>query len=128
MSATISRGLDRPHEWLMAVIGDEDTVTGFLLAGIGDASGGAHNFLVVRRGSTSDEDIADAFRRFTAARADVGIVLITQSAANRIRHLVSEYRQAMPAVLEIPSKDEPYDAAQDSTLQRVRALLGIRER
>lgn len=33
-------------------------------------------------------------------------------------------RQAIPAVLEIPSKDSPYDPAQDSLLQRVKMLLG----
>jgi vacuolar-type H+-ATPase subunit F/Vma7 len=33
-------------------------------------------------------------------------------------------RQAIPAVLEIPSKDSPYDPSQDSLLQRVKMLLG----
>ena len=33
--------------------------------------------------------------------------------------------QPIPAVLEIPSKDSPYDPNQDSLLQRVKHLLGM---
>jgi V-type H+-transporting ATPase subunit F len=33
--------------------------------------------------------------------------------------------QPIPAVLEIPSKDAPYDPAQDSLLNRVKHLLGL---
>ncbi|KMS93308.1 hypothetical protein BVRB_032790, partial [Beta vulgaris subsp. vulgaris] len=36
-----------PAGALLAIIGDEDTVTGFLLAGVGDRTAGAPNFLVV---------------------------------------------------------------------------------
>jgi V-type H+-transporting ATPase subunit F len=33
--------------------------------------------------------------------------------------------QPVPAVLEIPSKDNPYDPNQDSLLTRVKHLLGL---
>ncbi len=36
---------------LIAVIGDEDTVTGFILAGIGQKSVDGANFLVVKAGT-----------------------------------------------------------------------------
>jgi hypothetical protein len=36
---------------LIAVIGDEDTVTGFILAGIGQKSVDGTNFLVVKAGA-----------------------------------------------------------------------------
>ena len=34
-------------------------------------------------------------------------------------------KQPVPAVLEIPSKDSPYDPNQDSLLLRVKHLLGM---
>ena len=34
------------------------------------------------------------------------------------------YTAAFPAVLEIPSKDHPYDPEKDSVLRRVRRLFG----
>ena len=37
---------------LVAVIGDEDTVTGFLLAGVGHRNSEDSNFLVVKSGKT----------------------------------------------------------------------------
>lgn len=33
--------------------------------------------------------------------------------------------QPVPALLEIPSKDSPYDPNQDSLLRRVKHLLGM---
>ena len=42
-----------------------------------------------------------------------------------IRHILDNYQEAMPAVLEIPSKDHPYDPSKDSILRRakVRSLF-----
>ncbi|KAK7285274.1 hypothetical protein RJT34_20039 [Clitoria ternatea] len=59
---------------LIAMIADEDTVVGFLLAGV----------------------------------------------ANMIRFLVDSYNKLVPAILEIPSKDHPYDPAHESVLSRVK--------
>jgi V-type H+-transporting ATPase subunit F len=44
--------------------------------------------------------------------------------AERIRHSVDTFADAFPAVLEIPSKDHPYDPEKDSVLKRVRRLFG----
>ncbi len=44
--------------------------------------------------------------------------------AERIRHKVETYTEAFPALLEIPSKDHPYDPEKDSVLRRVRRLFG----
>lgn len=41
-----------------------------------------------------------------------------------IRPLVRDYTKVIPTVLEIPSKDLPYDASQDSIMQRVNMVLG----
>nr|GLL33018.1 V-type proton ATPase subunit F-like [Ipomoea trifida] len=40
-----------------------------------------------------------------------------------IRFLVDGYNKPIPAILEIPSKDHPYDPAQDSILSRVKYLF-----
>lgn len=44
--------------------------------------------------------------------------------AERIRHSVDAFADPFPAVLEIPSKDHPYDPEKDSVLKRVRRLFG----
>jgi V-type H+-transporting ATPase subunit F len=44
--------------------------------------------------------------------------------AERIRHRIDSYTAAFPSVLEIPSKDHPYDPDKDSVLRRVRRLFG----
>jgi len=108
---------------LLAVIGDEDTVTGFLLAGIGNLDARRKsNFLIVKP-DTSRREMEDAFKDFTT-REDVAVVLIAQFVANEIRYIVNEYAEPIPAVLEIPSPDHPYDPSADSILNRVKHLLG----
>lgn len=175
---------------LVAVIADEDTITGFLLAGVGDVDlRKRSNFLVVD-GKTTARQVEAAFKDFTG-REDVAIVLVSQPIANMIRHVIANHNkvgfisccmrargragivaqaqaphvcqcwrwqgrcrrvgmqharpspaaawpllprltphhpcspQAIPAVLEIPSKDSPYDPNQDSLLNRVKHLLGL---
>ncbi|KAI0029149.1 ATPase, V1 complex, subunit F [Vararia minispora EC-137] len=108
---------------LLAVIGDEDTVTGLLLAGIGHISEQQKkNFLVVDA-KTQVPMIEAAFEEFTE-RTDIAILLINQHIAEKIRPTVDKYQQAFPALLEIPSKDHPYDPNKDSILKRVQKLFG----
>ncbi|EHA54724.1 H(+)-transporting V1 sector ATPase subunit F [Pyricularia oryzae] len=117
---------DSKDRQFLAVIGDEDSVTGLLLAGIGHvtpAPDSQKNFLVVDN-KTDTAAIESAFQKFTTERKDIGIVLINQHIADRIRHIVDTYTAAFPAVLEIPSKDHPYDPEKDSVLRRVRRLFG----
>lgn len=52
------------------------------------------------------------------------MLLINQSIAATIRHLLDAYTKPVPAILEIPSKDQPYDPLQDSILTRVKGLFG----
>lgn len=107
----------------LAVIGDEDSVTGLLLAGIGHVDQKQRsNFLVVDN-KTPVATIEETFLAFTQ-RKDIAIVLINQHIADDIRPLIDEYHEAFPALLEIPSKDHPYDPAKDSVLKRVQRLFG----
>uniref|UniRef100_A0A7C9CQU8 V-type proton ATPase subunit F n=1 Tax=Opuntia streptacantha TaxID=393608 RepID=A0A7C9CQU8_OPUST len=107
---------------LIAMIADEDTITGFLLAGVGDVDiRRKTNYLIVDN-KTTVKQIEDAFKDFTT-REDIAIVMISQYIANMIRFLVDRYNKTIPAILEIPSKDHPYDPAHDSVLSRVKYLF-----
>ena len=126
------------------MIGDEDSVTGLLLAGVGHVTqppDSQRNFLVVDH-KTEKSQIAETFNSFTKERKDIGIILINQHVrwdvsmarleyginaeqiAEMIRDEVDKFQEAFPAVLEIPSKDHPYDPEKDSVLRRVRRLFG----
>mmetsp|Transcript_32892 Transcript_32892/g.72641 ORF Transcript_32892/g.72641 Transcript_32892/m.72641 type:complete len:132 (+) Transcript_32892:97-492(+) len=108
---------------LVAVIADEDTITGFLLAGMGNVDiRKKRNYLVVDA-KTPPRTIEAAFKEFTG-RDDIAIVLISQNVANMIRSVIDQHHKAVPAVLEIPSKDNPYDPAADSLLVRVKHIFG----
>ncbi|GAB7340042.1 hypothetical protein MBLNU457_6541t2 [Dothideomycetes sp. NU457] len=120
----------------LAVIGDEDTVTGVLLAGVGrlvsvltlvqhvtEPPDSQKNYLVVDH-KTETSTIEGAFTRFTSERKDIAIVLINQHIADKIRSKVDAYNEAFPSLLEIPSKDHPYDPEKDSVMKRVRKLFG----
>ena len=43
--------------------------------------------------------------------------------AEMIRYVLDAYEQPIPAVLEIPSKDNPYDASKDSILRRAKVKM-----
>eukprot|EP00567_Pseudictyota_dubia_P016258 CAMPEP_0197440546 /NCGR_PEP_ID=MMETSP1175-20131217/7028_1 /TAXON_ID=1003142 /ORGANISM="Triceratium dubium, Strain CCMP147" /LENGTH=115 /DNA_ID=CAMNT_0042970679 /DNA_START=43 /DNA_END=390 /DNA_ORIENTATION=- len=107
---------------LVAIIGDEDTVTGFLLAGVGHRTAKDTNFLICKADTKLDQ-VEEAFHSFSQ-RDDVGIILINQHIANDIRHVLKDYNQTIPTVLEIPSKEHPYDPEQDYIMQRVNMFLG----
>ncbi|KAJ3537461.1 hypothetical protein NMY22_g5585 [Coprinellus aureogranulatus] len=108
---------------LIAVIGDEDSITGLLLAGIGHVNEQQKkNFLVVDS-KTPVATIESTFVEYTE-RKDIAILLINQHIAEKIRPTVDKYNQAFPTLLEIPSKDHPYDPSKDSILKRVQKLFG----
>lgn len=111
---------------LIAAIADEDTTTGLLLAGVGQITPETQdkNFFVYQEGKTTREQIAKAFDNFTSERKDIAILLINQHIAELIRSHVDNFTNAFPAILEIPSKDHPYDPEKDSVLKRVRRLFG----
>ncbi|XP_014276444.1 V-type proton ATPase subunit F 1 [Halyomorpha halys] len=107
---------------LLAVIGDEDTCVGFLLGGVGEINKNRHtNFMVVDKNSSVGE-IEDTFKRFLK-RDDIDIILINQNIAEMIRHVIDAHIHPIPAILEIPSKDHPYDANKDSILRRAKGMF-----
>merc|ERR1712173_330266 len=53
------------------------------------------------------------------SRKDIAMVFITQTCAEQIRQAVDAYAgsgQVVPTILEIPSKDQPYDPRKDSVI------------
>ena len=67
--------------------------------------------------------IEETFSEFIKRR-DIAIILINQHIAEEIRYLVEQHHDAFPTILEIPSKDHPYDPEKDTVLKRVQKLFG----
>ncbi|KAG8764327.1 H(+)-transporting V1 sector ATPase subunit F [Serendipita sp. 411] len=108
---------------LLAIIGDEDSITGVLLAGIGQVGSNQKKNFVIIDAKTQPSTIEAAFHDLTS-RKDIAILLINQHVAEKIRATMDKYTQTFPTVLEIPSKDHPYDPSKDSILKRVQKLVG----
>jgi V-type H+-transporting ATPase subunit F len=103
---------------LMAVMADESTVTGFLLTGLGErGKDGTRNYMIVDK-ETSDQALEEGFARFL--RDDIGVVLIAQSLAERLRNMIvahqNDEEKLIPTILEIPAKDAPYNPCKDAML------------
>jgi V-type H+-transporting ATPase subunit F len=93
-----------------------------LLAGVGNVdTRQKKNFFVVDS-KTTPGAVEEAFKDLTN-RKDIAILLINQHVADMVRHLIEDYNQMMPSLLEIPSKDHPYDPEKDSILKRVNRLF-----
>eukprot|EP00088_Acartia_fossae_P043798 TRINITY_DN46264_c0_g1_i2.p1 TRINITY_DN46264_c0_g1~~TRINITY_DN46264_c0_g1_i2.p1 ORF type:complete len:123 (+),score=21.10 TRINITY_DN46264_c0_g1_i2:50-418(+) len=107
---------------LIGVIGDEDTCVGFLLGGVGELNKNRQpNFMVVDK-STPLQEIEDTLKLFIR-RDDISIILINQNIAEMVRHILDQHTAPVPAILEIPSKDSPYDPNKDSILRRAKGLF-----
>ncbi|KAF3540995.1 hypothetical protein F2Q69_00021517 [Brassica cretica] len=99
-----------------------DTVVGFLMAGVGNVDIRRKTNYRIVYSKTTVRQIEDAFKEFSS-RDDIAIILISQYVANMIRFLVDSYNKPVPAIIEIPSKNHPYDPAHDSVLSRVKYLF-----
>ena len=56
-------------------------------------------------------------------RHDIGIILISRNIAERVRNIIVEHDNVMPTILEIPSKDTPYEADKDTIVRRAASML-----
>ena len=71
----------------IAVMADEETVTGFLLAGIGERSKKAEpNFFITEK-DQDEEVVAKALQEWLD-RKDIAIVMIAQTTAQALRHII----------------------------------------
>jgi len=107
---------------VVGVIGDEATVTGFLLTGMGERNKkGEANFMMVDKDTTLLQ--IEAQYRKMLERDDMGIILISQHVAELIRNLIAEYDGVIPTIMEIPSKDVAYDPEKDTILKKAARIL-----
>ncbi|KAL3282981.1 hypothetical protein HHI36_006139 [Cryptolaemus montrouzieri] len=103
---------------LIAIVGEEDTVVGFLLAGIGECGkNNQTNFAIVPYNATEDE-IMNHLQKFIL-REQIAIILVTYEAAHKIKHFLVEYKSFLPVILEIPSKYHHYNPAEDEIMMRL---------
>ncbi|VEN60888.1 unnamed protein product [Callosobruchus maculatus] len=100
----------------MGIIADEDTVCGFMLAGIGEINDkGEPNYAAVDE-HTPDLEVAAQYRRLLL-RKDIAILLIDHEAADRIRQTMVELAAIKdPYVVVIPDHYGPYDINIDNIL------------
>ncbi len=108
---------------LISIIGDEETVTGFLLAGIGERTENSKNFFIISN-TTEKMEVEEIFNSLIV-RKDIGIILISQHVAEMIREILDQYEEIIPTVLEIPSRNFPYLIEKDPIMQKAcRQLYG----
>ena len=67
-------------------------------------------------------DIEDCLKKFIK-RDDIDIILINQNIAELVRTTIDGHTAPVPSILEIPSKDHPYDPAKDSILRRAKGMF-----
>ena len=107
---------------LVSAICDSATMTGLLLTGMGERNlKNQTNFLVVDK-EVTDQMIEDKLRQLLG-RDDVGIVLISQNIAERVRNIIIEHDAVIPTILEIPSKETPYEPEKDTVVVRAASIL-----
>ena len=71
---------------------------------------------------TTDTIIEEALRKLLV-REDIGIVLISRNIAERVRNIIIEHEKVIPTILEIPSKESPYDPEKDTIVVRAASIL-----
>eukprot|EP00656_Telonema_subtile_P012913 TRINITY_DN16537_c0_g1_i1.p1 TRINITY_DN16537_c0_g1~~TRINITY_DN16537_c0_g1_i1.p1 ORF type:complete len:145 (+),score=50.07 TRINITY_DN16537_c0_g1_i1:2-436(+) len=123
-----SRGLGdvykrQMEDGLVCMIADEDTLSGFLLAGVGSASGQEKSFMICDA-ETEVYEIEVQFVEFTE-RDDVAVVMLNQWVAHKIASTLQQYSKPVPAIVVIPAKESRGDvgSAGDPLLARIQGLL-----
>ena len=75
---------------------------------------------------TTDDILEATFKSWTI-KDEVGIILIGQPYAERIRNMIVEHQEneekLLPTILEIPTKECPYDPCKDSMLVKAASKL-----
>ena len=75
---------------------------------------------------TTDEQLEQEFSKWLN-REDIGIIMIGQIYAERIRNMIVEHMEnedkMLPTIMEIPTKETPYDPTKDGMLVKAAAKL-----
>lgn len=99
----------------VAVIGDNDTVSGFRLGGIKQA-------IVVNNA----EEAIVAFDKFLDDEISI-IIIITQQMANEIREHINKRigSEVLPMIIEIPDKDGSSQGSSDQINDLIKRVIGV---
>lgn len=89
---------------LIAIVADDETLSGFALTGI-PLSRDAPNFISVSK-ETSEEELEKHVEQL-ASRNDVAIVFVADFVYARARDYIQKYGRGLPCFLRIPSKLGP---------------------
>lgn len=106
--------LRRAPYQLIGLIGDLDSVVGFLLGGLGEKTikspsqlqESETNVFIVDK--DTEEMVIEESLRTMLRRTDIGMVFVTRLVADRIRSFLSHRTQVYPIILEIPSPLDPF--------------------
>ena len=82
---------------------------------------GQSNFLSVERNTTDDKIEAKLLELLK--RSDIGVILISQNIAERVRRTIELHTEFVPTILEIPAKDHLYEPEKDPIVLRAASLL-----
>ncbi|XP_066260168.1 V-type proton ATPase subunit F-like [Euwallacea similis] len=103
---------------LIAIVGDEDTCVCFILAGIGQTNeDSSQNFVIVDQ---QTEDLQLELKVLDLLeRPDIGLVLITKEAAEKITRLINKYKCIDPVVLIIPGHNGPFEIELPPAIKKI---------
>ncbi|MBN1781555.1 V-type ATP synthase subunit F [bacterium] len=95
-------------------IGDADTVLGFNLAGV--------EGVVAESAEEIDAALKSAFQK-----EDLGIIIITERAAQKVRHEIDRYTftTSFPLIIEIPDRKGSLEE-RGSVRDLIRSAVGVR--
>lgn len=98
----------------VVVVGDEDAVAGFKLAGVSDG----------RIAKTPDE--AEKVLKELARDEGVAVLIVTEEVASMASHFIRElYLRPKPVVVEIPSHRETAVKREDPIKELLRRAIGV---
>lgn len=81
----------------IGIIGDEDTLNGFMISGIQSES------LVQVTNKTSEEELKKIFKSMIK-RKDLALLLICDFVYDKLKYDIDNYDQYLPSIIEIPSR------------------------
>lgn len=98
----------------IAVIGDQDTVTGFMLGGIKD---GYPVKDMEKAGETLEELI----------KKDYSIIIITEKIGDALREKITNLtsERALPMIIEIPDKTGSIERETDPLRELIKRVIGV---
>lgn len=100
----------------VAVVGTEDMVLGFSLAGVDEA--------VAPKNDYEAKKVIDRM----IESPEYGIILLSESIAEDIRKDLQRFRQGKglyPVIVEIPDKEGPLEDKEDPLKSKIRRAVGI---